>query len=1093
MDKNADEFSNQDDNDCDKQFSEDVIKYQNKVENIIAWLFAKEEEMQQRPHESSLQSVAFNQLLDEYSWQERFISQFCEYCNTIMKCKVDGQEMLSNDDMLTDEDRDEVQIQIDAMTVCHEKLKILAHDRLCHLQKILKERQQIKIEHFEEWLSTIESRIASLNNIGPDYETIQKQMKDMNDLGIELEHKQDFLNFMSSVIIFDEVDPESLQICSRSCESLNEKQESMNLRWTEICRFVDDRNTKLKKAESIWGILTSEGRAFIEWLKKIETSLSEVSEAARDITDVQSEKRFLQKLLYRSDKIDHEIKSKQSFYTCLENRVRNSVEKFDDPCSILVIELEKKLEYLQDGWNTMMNRKRMLDYTLQALANPETENQLANCMIPLPDPITSTSNDDLRFTACSAMNDYLTHQNSSNHRNKNSHNAHLSPSSSSGHDDRESSLHLNGSFSERKPFDTSLSSQTKSLSYGNNNQPEHALHDTVMDSQDELSSASMTASYPTNNISVTDYNMHPSVSINTNMENNIHYGDVIEAKFNDDHRDGAHSCRVEEWKHSLESFSNWLKQVEISLGIYNTLEPIEQSNTSDQNQAWSRLDLYRQLILLSEIENRIITSCQDEFDCLILQGQQIIEDLMPEIGDETEYETNLKEILTDIGIRYAAVKRCINDRKLQIADKDRWYRLLKALKESCDYLIDQMGHVLPETDIGVDLITLAQQQDLLKHAKMDLDENTTIQSCIEESKLFFKICSTLQQNQSTNPLSFDNNEQQKFADSTLNLHNNDIWLSFKDLREDIESQLDRLTLHFSELSQLIEDRLARLDEVHKEMHGLQHKMQELATSLQVAEILKSNWVPLENLTVEKLSEQLEDLKIFRERISETETIHKVMNSIIDWMTESEVPLSNQNLKRISELNTIWSLIQVSVDERQKLIEQAFDNQSASAQEFLAQTVADLPQWGRRVATSKVPYFIDHDSNSTKWDHPKFTRLLEKVYRLAGSVVFSAYRTAIKLLVIQREFGIDMLMLEQLREVINSSLSNNSDDNSQNVETKNQAITTLNNDETFLIGVEQIISVLKAIYERIQSEEKPDLDVPLSIDLTLNWLLSLYDT
>lgn len=1087
MDKNSDKFSNQD-IDCDKNYSEDVIEYVRQVLDIISWLYAKQEELNQRPSESSLQNAAFTQVLEEYSWQERFISQFCEYCNTIMKCKLDGQDMLSNDDMLADLDRDEIQIQLDNLTVHHEKHKILVHDRLCLLQKILKDRQQTKIERFEEWLSAMELKIASMNNIGPDYETIQKQMKDMNDIGVELEQKQDFLNFMSSIIIFDEVDRESLQIYNRSCESLYERQENMNCRWTEICRFVDDRNAKLKKAESIWKLLALEGHQLLQWLEKVERSLSEVSEAARNIVDVQSEKAFLQKLLYRSDKIDHEIKSKQSFYTCLENRVRDDIEKFDDPCSMLVIELEKKLEDMQDSWNTMMNRKRMLDYTLQALSNPEPVEQ-AKCMIPLPDPITPTSNTDLRFTASSAMNEYLTHQNSGDHRNKESHNEHLSLSSSSGHEDKESSLHLNG-----KTFDNSLSSRTRSLLYGNNNQLEHALYDTVMDSQDELSSTSMTTSYPTNNISATDYNLHSSEP-STTIKNNNHYGDEIDSKFStDDRRDGAHSCRVEEWKHSLESFSNWLKQVETSLGIDSTLDTLEKNNTSYKDQSWSRLDLHRQLVLLNEIENQIISSCQDEFDCLILQGQQIIEDLIPEIGDETEYETNLNKILTDIDTRYAAVKRCINGRKMHIADQDRWNRLLKSLKESCDYLIDQMGRVLPETDIGVDLITLAQQQDLLKHSRIELDENITIQSNIEESKLFFKICDTLQQNQrqSHTSLSLDNIQRQKFTDSALNSCNNDIWLSFKDLRENIESQLDRLTLHFSELSQLIEDRLARLDEVHKEMHCLQHKMQELATSLQVAEILKSNWVPLENLSVEKLSEQLEDLKIFRERISETESIHKVMNSIFEWMTKSDVPLSNQNLKRISELNTIWSLIQVSVEERQKLIEQAFDNQGASAQKFLEQTVADLPSWGRRVATSKVPYFIDHDSNTTKWDHPKFTELLKKMSE-TKQVVFSAYRTALKLRIIQKGFGIDLMMLEQLKEVIDSSnLSDPANNSSHNNETKSRPFAALGNHDT-LIGVEQIISILKAVYERIQSEEKLTLDVPLSIDLTLNWLLNLYDT
>lgn len=1087
----SDEFMDQNEGECDKQFADDVINYQTQVENIIAWLFGKEEELQQRPQDSTLQDAAFSQVLDEYSIHEKFISEFSEYCHTIMKCKEDGQEMRENDAQLTEEDRDEIGIQMDAMMVCYEKLKILATDRLKNLQRIVEERQQTKIERFEEWLSAIEMRIASSNNIGPDYNAVSRQLKDLLDLRVELEQKQDFLNFMSSVIIFDEVDSE-FQLRSRSCESLDQHLENMNQRWTEICRFVDDREDKLKKAESIWKLLILEGPQLTNWLKKIERSLSELAEAVRN----QPDKVFIVKLLSRSDKIDSEIKSKQSFYTSLESRVRTEIEKFDDPCSMLVIELEKKLEDMQDNWNAIMNRKRMLDYSLQALSNPKPTDRIS--MIPLPDPITSTSRNNINFDNPRAPSNEYVSSDLTNELVDGNIKEHLSNSSSSANDDKEFSIQMNGSDSDPRAFDTSLSSTTRSLLYGTNNDQDQTLYNNNnLDYQDELSSTSMTASYPTNiissetkndtrfdtNLISSDCNQH---ELHSNYANN-------QISFETEHyKEGPHSCRVEEWKHSLESFSTWLKRIETTLCIENTLDTMVEPNDIQQNENWSRIDLHRQLLLLNETESQILSTCQDEFDCLILQGQQIIEDLIPEIG-ENEYEANLKEILNDIEIRYSTVKRCIDERRREFCDRGKWYTLLKSLQESCNYLIDQMGQVIPETNIGVDLITIAQQQDSLMHAKADLEDNVILQSDMKEAKLFLKLCESLQQyiQKQPNQPPLQLNIQDRFGRSSTVTSNNDIWMSFKDLKDSIESQLDRLTLHYSELSQLIEDRLMRLDEVHKEMHALQHKMQELATKLQVAEILKSNWMPLENLSIEKLSEQLEDLKLFRERISETESIHKIMNSIFDWMTKSEVPLSQQNLKRISELNTIWNLIQVSVEERQKLIEQAFDNQGASEQKFLTQTIADLPRWDRRVASSRVPYFVDHNSNSTNWDHPKFTDLF-KTMSTIKNYVFSAYRTAIKLRQIQRKFGIDMLMLETLKEMFNLPYYGLGQQQNE-VETNQQPYPSILTSNDSQLGVEQIIFYLKAIYEKIQNEEKPSLDVPLSIDLTLNWLLNLYDS
>lgn len=976
----SDEFSNPGD-ECNQEFSKDVIGYQKRVENVIQWVISRQEELQKQPQVSELHNASFRQVLDEYSLTEKFITEFCEHCQTIMQCREIGQEMKENlENGLTEEDRDEIGFSMDSMTACYENFKILATDRLRSLQTILEERQQTKIERFEEWLKAIDKKIARSNNIGPDYNSVLIQLKDMDDLMIELEQKQDFLNFMSNIIIFDEVDTESLQIRVRSCENLNQRLENMNHKWTDICRIVDERTDKLKKAESIWKLLTLESPTLTAWLKKIGRSLIEISEAARNLTDIESDDVFLTKLWARSDKIDSEIKSKQTFYTSLESRVRAEIEKFDDPCSMLVIELEKKLEDMQDGWNAIMNQKRMLDYRLQALSNPKSS-EAVNCnMIPLPDPITSSSNNDIRFSNPLGVDDY-------------------SPNSDP--------LQTSEAFSVQSEFST-----------------------------DQL-------------------------------------------------KENSHSCRVEEWKHSLESFSTWLKRVEVSLSIENSVETIVGHDHNSYSQTWSQLDLQQKLSLLFEVENEIVSTCQDEFDCLILHGQQIIEDLIPEIG-ENEYEANLKEILTDIEIRYGAVKRCMDERLKELINKDRWYQLLQALRDSCDYSIEQMELVIPESNIGVDLITLAQQQDQLMHAKADLDQHSMVQSSIQEAKIFLKFCDTLQQQQQqiqpvTSPI-----EGVQKSGSRLLSANNDIWLSLRGLKEDIESQLDRLTLHYSELSQLIDDRLARLDEVHKEMHGLQHKMQELASKLQVAEILKSNWPTLDNLTIEKLSEQLEDLKLYRERLCEIESIYKTMNSILEWMTQTDVPLSQQNLKRISELNDIWDLIQVSVEERQKLIEQAFDSQGASEQRFLNQTLADLPRWERRVATSRVPYFIDHETNKTKWDHPKFDELL-KTMSGVKQYVFAAYRTAMKLRLLQKKLGIDMLMLEHLKEILDST------DLINKIDESNQAPIgqTLDNSNT-LVGVEHIILCLKAIYEKILNDEKSTLDVPLSIDLTLNWLLNLYD-
>lgn len=1072
-----------------KQFSQYVIDYQKRVDKILHWLFEKNRHLEQRPDQSVLNELSFNELLDEYNLHEKFITDFYDYIYIIMRCKEDGIEMRDNE-ALNEEDRDEVGIQVDTMEVCYEKLRILSSDRLNVLKRLIEGRQSNKIERFEEWLSSMEKKISCHNNIGPDCNSIEKQLLDMDKFREELEQKQHFLEFMSNVIIFDDIDSESMQVRSGSCESLNHKLENINSRWETICKFVNNHTSKLQRAKTTWDLLEDERPKLLNWLKEVNENLCELTKAATAMTDTQSNNVFVDKLMSQCEKMDCDIKMKQTIYTSLERRTRIEIEAIDDKYSMFIIELEKALEEIQENWNSMMYQKRMLDYQLHAISNKEQE---TNCIIDITTQQNTTS--DLSDQLVDSTNNHSTkplslYNNLDTRLELNDFSSNDSPSASN-EDQKGSSLQLYSSFSDQRPLNDSsnilrLANDIKS------SELENELY-----SQDELSVDSLSATYHIDDIvnETTKDNNQPELvySVPNHIINSNHQFPIIDVldgtQNNNQQRDATHhNCRVEEWRQSLESLSNWLKRIEALLGIDETLLGI---NNDASIQSWSQTDPHQQLLTILDIEKQINSPYQDEFDCLILQGQQIISDLIPEI-DGNAYEANLKEILSDIEIRFGSVRRCLGERKVELADKARWQDLAKKLKTSSEMLIGEMGNIIAETTIGVDLITLAQQQDELIRSKSNLDNNLMVQSSIQDANMFLKMCDTIQQHIGHHVSSPSNNNNHypeqiirssEIGDSSCSSLD-DMWSFLRDLKDDVETKLDRLTLHYSELSQLIEDRLERLDEVHKEMHALQHSMQELSKQLQVAEILRSNWGSLDDLAIEQLSEQLEDLKLFRERISEISNTHELMNSIVDWMTQSDVPLSQQNLKRISELNTIWSLIQVSSDERQKLIEIAFDNLGASEQKFLTLTLSDLPNWERRVAASKVPYFIDHTTNKTKWDHPKFTNMLNTLNSV-HQVVYSAYRTALKLRIVQKILGIDLIMLDSLKEILDSFNFNQTNSQSRN------SISGMSSNE-ILVDVEQVILVLKQIYTKIQTDEKPQLDVPLSIDLTLNWLLNLYD-
>ncbi|KAI5645887.1 EF-hand domain-containing protein [Phthorimaea operculella] len=133
------------------------------------------------------------------------------------------------------------------------------------------------------------------------------------------------------------------------------------------------------------------------------------------------------------------------------------------------------------------------------------------------------------------------------------------------------------------------------------------------------------------------------------------------------------------------------------------------------------------------------------------------------------------------------------------------------------------------------------------------------------------------------------------------------------------------------------------------------------------------------------------------------------------------------------------------------------------QGFLAGSVE--PPWERAVTPANVPYYINHELETTHWDHPKMIELMNSLADL-NEVRFSAYRTALKLRTVQKALCMHMLQLPAALEAFDT----------HGLRAQNDR----------LIDIPDMITVIAA--------ENPSLvNVPLCLDLSINWLLNVYDS
>ena len=130
-----------------------------------------------------------------------------------------------------------------------------------------------------------------------------------------------------------------------------------------------------------------------------------------------------------------------------------------------------------------------------------------------------------------------------------------------------------------------------------------------------------------------------------------------------------------------------------------------------------------------------------------------------------------------------------------------------------------------------------------------------------------------------------------------------------------------------------------------------------------------------------------------------------------------------------------------------------------------------PGWQRAETLVGVPYYINHASEKTQWDHPEMALLMNEM-SLADDIKYAAYRTAVKLRTIEKRIQVDSINLSTIRAAFN-------DLGYQESFTENE------------INVQQLEEILTEIFTR-EHNRGGDVNVTSGVELTLNWLLNVYN-
>ncbi|XP_075446382.1 dystrophin isoform X4 [Ascaphus truei] len=434
--------------------------------------------------------------------------------------------------------------------------------------------------------------------------------------------------------------------------------------------------------------------------------------------------------------------------------------------------------------------------------------------------------------------------------------------------------------------------------------------------------------------------------------------------------------------------------------------------------------------------------------------------------------------LDNMNIRWSELrKKSLNIRSHLEASTEHWKRLHISLQELLAWLQLKNEELKQQAPIGGDVPKVQKQNETHRVFKRELRaKEPVIMSALDTVRIFladqpFEGLEKLYQE----PREPHTEEQAKNVSRILQKQ-----------VDDVKTEWDKLNLRSSEWQQKLDEALQRLQELQESMDELDHKLHQ-------AEVMKGSWQPVGDLLIDSLQDHIGKIKAYRAEIAPIKENVNQVNDLTHQFTPTDIQLSPYYFNRLEDLNTRWKLLQVSIDERIRQLHEAHRDFGPTSQHFLSSsrlamkklqtTSLDINSlhaplkpsvqgpWERAISPNKVPYYINHDTQTTCWDHPKMTELYQSLADL-NNVRFSAYRTAMKLRRLQKALCLDLLGLSAACDALDQ----------HNLKQNDQ-----------LMDILQIINCLTTIYDRLEQEHNNLVNVPLCVDMCLNWLLNVYDT
>uniref|UniRef100_A0A182N8V0 Protein detached n=1 Tax=Anopheles dirus TaxID=7168 RepID=A0A182N8V0_9DIPT len=495
---------------------------------------------------------------------------------------------------------------------------------------------------------------------------------------------------------------------------------------------------------------------------------------------------------------------------------------------------------------------------------------------------------------------------------------------------------------------------------------------------------------------------------------------------------------------TFEQFLGWLSEAE---SLCENTESEAERNPHCLKDLQSEIESNRKVYEgLDNTGRKLLRSLTSQEDAVMLQHKL----------DEMNQRWN------HLNSRSAAIRNRLE------SNSDHWNALLLSSRELTEWVIRKNTEL---TSIGFGSIN-GDSNSL----QMQLDEHKAFRRQLDDKR-------SIIENNLMNGRQYISNESPLSDTSDSEAIDETMYISTEEqnriLSRSIRREVNKLSEQWTLLIERCDKWKHRLDENITKMRQFQKVLEDLSSRVASAETITHSWatpVPGSDTT-----EEMQHLQRLKDKLTTANALLDDCNEQQNFFSSCRVIVPSPYLAKLEDINTRMKLLHIAVEERFKVLQQSNQSQmggedgmtgSHHEEGAAGSTVPNLEKsvqipWERAVTPANVPYYINHERESTHWDHPEMIELMKSLADL-NEVRFSAYRTALKLRTVQKRLAFDRLNMSVAIEIFD------------------RYGLRAQNDK--LIDIPDMTTILNSLYTTLEP-----IDRAVMLDLAINWILNVYDS